>query len=371
LGALALFRPPANPLRLQRLLVPFLPFALAATAQAQNWFYDQPLSPNGGTLRQSQLWIDPTGQNDSDNDSLAWEDFTLPQNQVITHVRWVGETAPPLGFQISFFHQDPGTIAVQPDIVAVGSGPISEEIVTSFTVTPVGSLFRFEAQLATPVFAAANTRYFLSVVGRTPYAYASWRWAQGTNGTSGTFWWQRGMHMYFMLGDNRAMSLGTSFPAFVGTAACSGDGTSGTCPCGNSRGPVVGCRNSTREGAVLVATGSASVSADDLVLTTLAMPRNQSCLMFVSPNVINGVPFGDGLRCLTGPLSRFPVRNSGATGVLTEGAGLASWSLTHLASPNQFLAGRTLGFQTWYRDTNGPCGQLTNVSSARVVTFAP
>lgn len=358
-------------MRLQRLLVPLLPFALAAAAHAQNWFYDQPMSTGGGTLRLSQLWIDPTGQNDSDNDAIAWEDFTLPQSQVITHVRWWGEAAPSLGFQISFFHQDPGTVAVQPDIVAVGSGPISEEIVTSFTSTLVGGRYRFEAQLATPVFVAANTRYFLSVVGRVPASYQSWNWAQSPNGVNGTFWWQRGLHMYFHLGDNRAMSLGTTYPAFVGNAACSGDGSTGACPCGNSRGPVVGCRNSTREGAVLVATGSASVSADDLVLTTLAMPRNQSCLMFVSPNVINGVPFGDGLRCLTGPLSRFPVRNSGATGVLTEGPGLASWSLTHLASPNQFLAGRTLGFQTWYRDTLGPCGQLTNVSSARVVTFAP
>ena len=56
-------------------------FALVATlsADAQSFLYEQPMSPNGGTLRNSQLWVDPSGQNDLDSDAIAWEDFTLPQ----------------------------------------------------------------------------------------------------------------------------------------------------------------------------------------------------------------------------------------------------------------------------------------------------
>ncbi|MCC7012170.1 MAG: hypothetical protein IT454_06405 [Planctomycetes bacterium] len=343
--------------------------ALCTPALAQNFVYDQPPAPNGGTLRASQLWIDPTGQNDSDNDAIAWEDFVLAQDTVLTHVRWWGESAPSLGFEISFFHQDPGTIAVQPDIVQAGSGPITQALITNFTQALVsGSLYVFEADLPEPVFCAANTRYFVSIVGRMPLSYTQWRWAQSYSGTSGTFWWQRGLHMYFMLADNRAVSLASAWGALVGTAFCPG---TGNCPCGNDGQVGLGCDNSTGEGAVLVATGSASASADDLLLQTLSLPRNQSCLTFASASFTAGAPFFDGRRCLAGPISRFTVKNSGSSGVVSHGPGLSSYSMAHFYGANQFLAGRTLGFQTWYRDPSGPCARLTNVSSGRSVTFTP
>ena len=75
---------------------------LSATVFAQAPAYIQPMAPNGRTLRPSQIWIDPAGQNDLDSDAIAWEDFELPQTTTITRVRWWGEAAPALGFEVAF-----------------------------------------------------------------------------------------------------------------------------------------------------------------------------------------------------------------------------------------------------------------------------
>jgi hypothetical protein len=345
---------------------------VAASAAAQTYVYEQPVAAGGGVRRASQLWIDPTGQNDSDNDAIAWEDFQLAQDTLITHVRWAGDAAPALGFELSFFRQDPNTIAVQPDIFAPGSEALGSEVVTSFAASLLSAgLYQFEAQLAKPVLVRANTRYFISVVGRMPLSYVSWGWAQSSSGPNGTFWWQRGAHMYFHLGDSRALSIGTSFEPSVGAVFCAGDGASGACPCGNTSVPNAGCANSRGEGATLLASGSASVAADDLLLVASGLPKSQSCLVFLSASLSSGAPFGDGRRCVAGAVSRLGVRSSGPAGVAIYGPGLANYSQAHFPASNRFLPGALLGFQCWYRDPIGPCGNATNLSSARAVTFAP
>jgi hypothetical protein len=178
---------------------------LFTSALGQSFLYEQPMAPNGGILRNSQLWIDPTGQNDLDSDAIAWEDFTLPQTATITKIRWWGEVAPPLGFEITFYNQDPNTTAVQPDLF-YGHPPISQHIYTSFTQTSVGgNMYQFDVNLVTPIQFNGLTRYFVSVVGRTPIAYATWNWASSNVGPNGTFWWCRGLHMYFHLSESRAL----------------------------------------------------------------------------------------------------------------------------------------------------------------------
>ena len=56
--------------------------------------------------------------------------------------------------------------------------------------------------------------------------------------------------------------------------------------------------------------------------------------------------------------------NSGAGGQITYGPGLVNYSVNNFPPVNWFVPGSTFGFQTWYRDPSGPCGQLTNISSA-------
>ncbi len=330
---------------------------LSAGARAQGYVYEQPMAPNGYPLRASQLWIDPTGQNDLDSDAIAWEDFELPQDTTITRVRWWGETAPSLGFRISFYHQDPGTVAVQPDIFAVGSAPISQVVYANVAQTPGGGgLYRFEVALVAPLTFLANTRYFVSVVGRTPIAYATWSWAGSSSGPNGTFWWQRGAHMFFHLGDSRAMALATSAGWEIGTPTCFGDGSSGGCPCGNVAGGGAGCANSTGSGARLAAFGSAIVGADTVVLTARQCPPSAPGLFFAGSSAITAGAFGDGLRCVGSSVVRLGVTTTSPSGV--------AQSSMQLSILEGLSGGELRHYQFWYRNVAGPCGQRFNTSNA-------
>lgn len=193
---------------------------VTAGAFGQSVLMSQPMAPNGGVLRASQYWIDPNDHDDSDNDARIWEDFTFDQPTTLTHLRWWGEALPPLGFEISFWNQDPGTVAYQPDII---NGPYSERNYLNVTVSAAGGgLYQFDVDLVQPQEFAAGQRYFVSIIGRMPLSYTQWRWAQSYAGGTGCFWWMRGAHMYFRLGDDRALEL-------LGPAPCAvdmtGDGT--------------------------------------------------------------------------------------------------------------------------------------------------
>lgn len=169
----------------------------------------QPMVSGGGLMRTSALWVDPSGQNDSDGDSIAWASFTLPVAGTVSEVRWWGEAPPPLGFDISFHNQDPNTVASQPDIFRPESQPIGQEVFPTVSSTPVGTRYMMSVQLTTPLHFEAGTRYFVSIVGLTPFISDTWRWAQSLTGT-GTFWWVRDSNTYYNLDDARAFEfLGT------------------------------------------------------------------------------------------------------------------------------------------------------------------
>ncbi len=133
-------------------------------------------------------------------------------------------------------------------------------------------------------------------------------------------------------------------------------------PCGNTD-PTAGCANSTGVGGLMTASGSSSVSADDLVLTVSQLPLNAFTLMFKANNQIGPFPFGDGFRCAGGGLVRFGVQNSGATGTVSRGPGLAAtYGIPAFA---------IVRFHLWYRDPTGPCGFQFNTSNAVSVSFLP
>lgn len=338
---------------------------LSTSARAQNYAYEQPMSAGGGVLRWSQLWVDPAGHNDSDLDSLAWENFEFPTGVTVSKLRWWGQAALPLGFRIGFYHQDPTTIAVQPDIFTPNSTPISEREYTTFSQLSVGGgLFRFDLELATPLSFAADTRYFVSVVGLTPLSYVTWSWAQGTGGVLGTFWWNRGAHMYYHLGDDRAVGFATSAGWPIGMSYCFGDGSGSPCPCSNPGGTGQGCANSTGSGATLTAFGQATVGADTVVLVARQCPPTTPGLFFGGSNALVGLPFGDGLRCVGGGLVRLGVRTP-------DGAGAATWG-PGLAALGDFEAGVRRRFQVWYRDPlASPCGARFNLTHGHDLRFAP
>lgn len=156
------------------------------------------------------------------------------------------------------------------------------------------------------------------------------------------------------------------------TAYCFGE--SGSCPCGNTGGAGEGCANSTGSGAILGATGTTSVTTDDLVLTATQVPPDVFGLLYRGGGT-GSLAFGDGLRCVTagstGLYRLNPPTTSGPGGTLTRGPGLVAQSLT-LPGSGALVAGETYYFQAWFRDSVGsPCGSGFNLSSGLQVTFTP
>jgi len=141
--------------------------------------------------------------------------------------------------------------------------------------------------------------------------------------------------------------------------------------CGNAD-PDAGCANSTGSGALMSASGTPSVSADDLVLTTTGLPFNSWGIGFMGPGYIDHLPFYDGLLCAGGPHFRYPIGFSGLTGTVVMGPGIVAYSHSHYPPNGQIQPGDIWGFQWWYRDPGpSPCGTDVNTSSAMRVTFHP
>ncbi|MEZ6015703.1 MAG: hypothetical protein R3F49_11350 [Planctomycetota bacterium] len=314
------------------------------------------MTSGGGILRSSQLWIDPSGQNDLDSDAIAWEDFELPVAATITKVRWWGQVAPSLGFRISFFHQDPNTVAVQPDMFAAGSHPIQQAEYMNFTqVAAGGGMYRFEATLVAPLQFDAHTRYFVSVVGRTPIAYATWGWASSPVGVHGTFWWQRGAHMFFHLGDERAVALATAAGWPIGASYCAA------------------ANNSTGTSAVIGAFGSASAALNNASLSAHSLPPSSFGFFMASrtQDFVANPAGSQGNLCLGGSIGRFvgpgQVQSSGAVG---QFALALDWSqIPTPTGPVQANVGETWSFQAWYRDSfvGQPTSNFSNGVAVQVL----
>jgi hypothetical protein len=185
--------------------------------------------------------------------------------------------------------------------------------------------------------------------------------------------------------------LALAFSAFVpaanagipiGTTHCAGDGSGVACPCGNfsAAGSGEGCANSLGVGALLTATsttGAVSVTADmaqtDVVVLHGSGMPNGACKFFTgTPNP--GIPFGDGIRCVTGPFqvqlglkgiaggtAQFP--DAGDLG-LNKTCGGQSWMMTPL------LPGSVRGYQIWYRNPAVFCSPTGyNLSNGVTLTW--
>jgi len=152
----------------------------------------------------------------------------------------------------------------------------------------------------------------------------------------------------------------------TGVKFCFGDGTGSPCPCGNSGLPGQGCANTTGSGADLTGLGSVSVSEDDLRFLAVNLPANKACVLLQSASVAAGglgVPFHDGLLCLSPPIKRLRSGVSTSGGQFLFGPGLATSGL--------WAGGQTRYFQTWFRNNGGPCGNGSNLSNAFSVNLVP
>jgi len=147
-------------------------------------------------------------------------------------------------------------------------------------------------------------------------------------------------------------------------------GPNSTPPCFNFYAPG-GCRNSSGLGAIMTASGTTSVANDNLVLTTVNMPLNKPGLLLMSKTAGGGIPFKDGILCLTPQIFRWPTKNSGATGSFSYGPGIVSQSFGNFGAPGWIFQGSTWNFQPWFRDPWGPCGQKSNLGNVIQAMFTP
>ncbi|MDE0892755.1 MAG: VCBS repeat-containing protein, partial [Planctomycetota bacterium] len=186
-----------------------------------------------------------------------------------------------------------------------------------------------------------------SLVGTIAYQWFS-RDEYGNTGSSAVFTYNVG---------------GGGFSSF-----CVGDfNTLVGCPCLNEAGNVgAGCENSTSQGALLSATGVASVSADSIVFSGSNLPSGPG-LYFQGNNAINGGNgnvFGDGLRCAGGNVKRLQVRFS------ASGTSQTSVSISNAAG--NVSAGSVKRYQLWYRDpsVNAPCQSGFNLTNGIEITWS-
>ncbi len=146
------------------------------------------------------------------------------------------------------------------------------------------------------------------------------------------------------------------------TPICFGDGTGTACPCANSGTAGNGCANSVQPaGANLSATGTASLSADTLVLGGSGMP-NGSALYYQGTSADSGglgTAFGDGLRCAGGVQVRLGTKFNAAGVSQYPEVGDASVSVR-----GSVTAG-TRVYQAWYRNSAVFCTTATfNLTNA-------
>jgi len=138
----------------------------------------------------------------------------------------------------------------------------------------------------------------------------------------------------------------------VGTLFCSP--TNSTCPCGNGGNGRSGCGNSTGVGALLDVRGVPSISGDTLALIATGLPSATPVLFLQSPHPAgsSGGPFGDGVRCVAGPITFL--------GVAYARQGIATFGYASSGAPLSVLAvlsptGDVRTYQAWYRDTASFC----------------
>ncbi len=159
-------------------------------------------------------------------------------------------------------------------------------------------------------------------------------------------------------------------PSATGTAYCFGDGSGAACPCFNDGPFGHGCGNLIYpQGARLTASGTASVSADTLVLSATQMSGAFSWYFQATAQAQD--PLGYGILCVGGSLLRIGQK------ALTNGASTNPSGVDFPISVKGAIppAGGTRHYQVSYRQANPPCSPTpttnTNRTNGLTIVWTP
>ncbi|MBI5363637.1 MAG: hypothetical protein HZA53_10700 [Planctomycetes bacterium] len=150
---------------------------------------------------------------------------------------------------------------------------------------------------------------------------------------------------------------------------CRGDGSGTPCPCGNSGLPNNGCANSTwGDGGRLTAAGTASVSADTVVLTSTFL-TGSACVFFLGDAPSAPVVVDDGLGCVSGSIVRLGTKP--VSGITSTFPGPGDPTIAARAAIP--AAGGTRYIQSFYRNATAVfCPPATsNRTNGIIALYAP
>jgi hypothetical protein len=148
---------------------------------------------------------------------------------------------------------------------------------------------------------------------------------------------------------------------FSGTIATFCGGATAACPC-SAGAANAGCVNSSGQGGRLVASGTARIGTDSVVLQGTQM-TNSSVLYIQGSTQVNAA-FGDGARCAGGTVVRLGQRTN------TGGSSSFPSAGVRLSDVGHAIAGQTLAYQAWYRDAASFCTTSTfNLTNGVRITW--
>ncbi|MCY2958990.1 MAG: CHRD domain-containing protein [Planctomycetota bacterium] len=150
---------------------------------------------------------------------------------------------------------------------------------------------------------------------------------------------------------------------------CHGDGSSVACPCGNNSalGDAEGCLHSGGMGGRLRGYGQASIANDRVVVHALRLPPTTQGLLFQGSGPQPAALFGDGQRCVAGPIVRLGVKTACNGQIVWPEPGDPSLSIAGSVLPSTVPT-----YQVWYRNPAAFCTASTfNLTNAIRVAWAP
>jgi hypothetical protein len=352
-------------------LILALPAILGASAQAQLTVTDQGLTAPSGYETGSLSMNNRFGFDDTEK---FGQTFTLPQDITLSSV-WVAYNAfvDRTGtFDVEIDAGNDGTVDLLVTNVALDGANFSGATTDGNSGPFYWMEWDFSSyNLALP---AGMSSYTILCTGEGPPGAATWLFAP----------------CYDLQGDPYAGGQATGQPANSGPTSdmgfaimgnsgpgvgyCFGDpGSGAACPCGNDNDgsvPGSGCANGVFvSGAQLTGSGTASLSADTLVLATTGTQPSNSGLYFQANNDLSpGNIWGDGLQCAGGSLKRLGVRFSDVAGY----SDTSGWATSISAKVGNITAGDTKYYQCWYRNPMGsPCASDFNASNGYAITWTP
>jgi len=150
-----------------------------------------------------------------------------------------------------------------------------------------------------------------------------------------------------------------------------------SCPCSNPAVfPGTGCDNSSfTGGAMLNASGNASLTIDTVVFSTLDEKPTATSILLQGNSATNGAAFGQGVRCAAGTLKRLYTKTAVAGAITAPQVGDAPVSIQSALLGDMITPGTHRYYQVYYRDPTvlGGCATTStfNVTQAQDVTWNP